>query len=674
MTTFVPGGPNLVAFGLLDRTTIDDVVAMAGVSRQGLCLVLKYRGVEVGRALLKAGAVFMVNAEPGLHGLDALISLRSRDLTSFEIYQVPMPDGQPVGDLASMWSRLPKASFTNSRLFRGRFDRVSLSDLLATLSVSRQRLGVVFWRQGVPIGSWVTKAGQILEADAGFGMQLTPQEAFNQILKDPGDSFTVVEMRGPESGQTLGNFFEWGADSAPSGEVRELLGTAPAHSQSFGELLTWLSRPDEARRLMIRRSGRVVGELVIQAGRLVAARNAHGRTGREAFLQLAFSYERPGTTCEVYRTTVRDSSADVGNLVDLLGDLQTESAPSPPPPAAAKAPQRGARRLFSGSFQRIPLDDLLAVLSVARRRVGVVMYQGSKPLGGWVFKAGQLLDAVVLGQTAPAAQAFAHLRENHGDRFVVVEYEHALGGETPQGGLDELVRGVPVQAPAPKPMASAAASSGPSRQPGAAHDVVMEGSLEDAPLFLVLISLGLSRQQLVIEVWVGGLMTGSIIMRSSQVLSAEHVSGASGQEAVFRLLTTAGADRYRVVHSHQDPDTFTPLGSLPDVLGQLRESLKGSGPRLVIPGETELMAWLESPPASSPQSRRPTPAPLPPAAPVAQAEVASESPSGVAELAVLKEMVRAQSQQIQILLGVHLVTLFTLVLVGFGLGFLVMMD
>lgn len=573
------GGPERLAAGDFARTSLDDVLAMVSVSRQPLCLVLK-DGRELGRLVLKSGMVLDALVARGEEGREALEALRRATPVSFELYRVEVSGDVPViGDLASLWQGT--ATSANRRLFRGRFADVPMADLLAVLSVSRQTLGIVFWRASVPLGSWVAKAGQILEADLEAEPELDAREAFARLMRDPGEGFTVVEMphRGHASAQPVQSFFD--LDPAESSSVRELVRSGPTASASFGGLLVDVARTRQPVRIVFRHSGTPRGELALHQGRVLWARTASGAQGIDGFARLVGVYARPGTTYEIYRSPERTTEA-LGTVVDLLAEVQE--------PAAGAEPldDPTPRRLFGASFEQVALDDLMAMLSVSRRRLGVVLHRGRRPVGGWVVKSGRVLDAAVLGQAMPPAQAFEVLKQDPGTHFVVVEYggplEHerevgSMWGDLPREPTGEIA-----------PLILPYEDEAPTRD-----ELVLVGSLRETPLFVVLMSLGLSRQHLDIEVMVGRLRIGTISLRSSQVLRVEHTSGFEQSDAMFRLLTSAIADRFRVVRRvGVDPASYVPLGTLDTVLRDLRTALLESGPRLVVPGEREMRAWLDS--------------------------------------------------------------------------------
>jgi len=235
------------------------------------------------------------------------------------------------------------------------------------------------------------------------------------------------------------------------------------------------------------------------------------------------------------------------------------------------------------------------MLSVSRRRIGVVLFRGRRPLGGWVAKAGQLLDATVLGRSLEPARAFEVLLEDPGTRFTVVEYPAPLEAERRLAGLGGLWSGEREPEVAEPPAVEVG-------------EEVVAGSLHETPLFAVLMSLGLSRQHLVVEIRSGEVWLGAITLRSSQVLDVKHTSGDRGADALFRLLTAAVADRFRVLRlSDIDPNGFVPLGTLVEMLRSLRTRLAESGPRLVVPGETELREWLMAEPFGPEEDEETTP-------------------------------------------------------------------
>ncbi|MBX2802277.1 MAG: DUF4388 domain-containing protein [Myxococcales bacterium] len=578
MSEVTSDAPPVLVAGDLAVTTLDDVLIMVAASRQGLLLVLTEGDREVGRLRLKAGMLLAAQAADASTGPAAVVSIRHAQPTSFALHVVSVDaDTAVLGPLDEAWDWAetqppPQARTGPISLFRGNLAEVPLTDLLAVLSVSRQTLGILFWRDGVPVGSWVAKAGQILAADLLSEPELDDREAFARIMADPGDRYSVVEMpaRGDET--PVGSFFELSQPRAR----RELIRIGPTSSVSFGELLGELSGHDAPTGLVLRHKGVLVGETVVHAAHVrwarVTPRDGPAIEGRAAIAELASAFRRPDSTFEIYRGDVVGDET-LGAVVDLLAELRGQRRSG-----GGSAP----RRLFGGSFERMPLADLLAVLSVSRRRLGVVLRRGRTPIGGWVVKAGQVLDAVVLGKTLPAAQAIGALRADPGTHFMVVEYDRPLSSERLVGGFEELWTGA-----MPAPAEST-------------DEVLVVGDLGDTPLFVILMSLGLSRQHTVIELLVGEVCVGSIEVRSGQLLSATHSSGFQGTDAVFRLLISPVARRFRLLRRvGASLEGAEPIGSLDQVMSELRDALIRVGPRLVVPGESELSAWLDEPRRSS---------------------------------------------------------------------------
>jgi hypothetical protein len=213
----------LVMQGSLDGDrSLDELLAVVGISRQWMEVVLMDGDAPAGRILCKAGRLVAVYAEPDRQGLDALARLRRGYAREFAVYQRPPPEGvgEPLGRIEHLVAEpAPPPDPTGDRtpirelVLAGSFADTPLRDVLTTLALSRQHVVVLLRARGRTRGSIAIKSGRIVDAEhAGR----RGADALRALIDDPGDGFVVYRV---PPGTPV---------PEPLGRVEELLAPPPA--------------------------------------------------------------------------------------------------------------------------------------------------------------------------------------------------------------------------------------------------------------------------------------------------------------------------------------------------------------------------------------------------------------------------------------------------------------
>lgn len=211
--------------GSLEDIELAKIVQTVSVSRRSIAVELRDAGGAVfGTLVLKAGQIVSAASE-GLSGTEALRKLvLGRRAGRFFVYRAASVDlREHVGPVADVLSNVlaspappPAASArpaaaqasagardaSEVQLAQGNLGQFGLRQLLETLSLSRQCLGVdVLASDGRRIGALYVKAGQLLSATCG---RSAGQAAARELLETRGEGrFEVFSGRAARCGEPL---------------------------------------------------------------------------------------------------------------------------------------------------------------------------------------------------------------------------------------------------------------------------------------------------------------------------------------------------------------------------------------------------------------------------------------------------------------------------------------
>lgn len=212
----------LVMQGSLDGDrSLDELLAVVGISRQWMEVVLTEGDAPAGRILCKAGRVVAVHAEPDREGLDALARLRSARGREFAVYQRSAPEGvgEPLGRIEHLVAVAAPPDPTGDRtpirelVLAGSFADSPLRDVLTAVALSRQHVVLLLRARGRTRGSVAIKAGRIVDAEHAGRRGV---EALRALVDDPGDGFVVYRVPpGTPVPEPLGRVQDLVVPSAP---------------------------------------------------------------------------------------------------------------------------------------------------------------------------------------------------------------------------------------------------------------------------------------------------------------------------------------------------------------------------------------------------------------------------------------------------------------------------
>ncbi len=495
-------------------------------------------------------------------------------------------------------------------MLAGTFGNVSLDDLFTVVSLSRQTVEIVLdddpdGRRGI-----VLQAGRVLDATAPPDVG---REAFHRLYRAPGRAFEVWK-RPRRDTMPIGSLSELVAESqraiAPgeSPDARILAGSLSDYRIS--DVLDVLAITRQRVELTTRRADGSSTKMVLKAERLVMCEDTRGAlSGSQAFFAV---YADPGESFEVTRVADGETSPKALALVSTLVQQ-----------ARFRRPTVSAREvILEGTFAATPLADVLASLTLSRLPLEMVLSGDHGVRGTILLKSGQVLLAEVLEGGLSGRDAFFHLIDAPGERFVVARRPGAADFPVgkPCGVLRELLlaakapsrtttaphaslkkarppevrRPVPKPKPRPKRPRSAPVVPIVGRSPRVripevpANDVVLDGTFETFSVDEVLCVAAISRQYICVTTTRGATPVARLVVKSGQVLAVSHGTERDPVRAIGLLLDAPG-DRFRVQRMpRQTGRSIGALVSLRRAAEQARESDAASPLRLVkVEVETE---------------------------------------------------------------------------------------
>lgn len=203
-----------------------DVLAVLANSRQALALELWHDAAWRGRLLVKSGIVVDARSSDPLTDRFACDAILADPGTRFAVSRAALPpNAAPIVRIGEMLAPPKPAPTAPSVVLEGRFVDTPLVDLLGVLSVSRSCFELRVPRPG---GSacLVVKGGQLLFASVDA--ETDPVRAIAALIKEPGDSFTVLRREMPTG-------------ALPLGLVSQLVVEAQHHSEDLATVVEFPS-------------------------------------------------------------------------------------------------------------------------------------------------------------------------------------------------------------------------------------------------------------------------------------------------------------------------------------------------------------------------------------------------------------------------------------------------
>ena len=226
--------------------------------------------------------------------------------------------------------------------------------------------------------------------------------------------------------------------------------------------------------------------------------------------------------------------------------------------------------MMTGRLDEFDLLTLLQTVGVGRQMVEIeIRDRDELLLGGIRVKSGQLLSAQA-GEIEGVAAVSALLRNSESFAFAAFR----VAAE-----LDEI--------PALASVAEISVRFGVEADAEAARDtVVLEGSLSEFDLAAVLHTVGCTRQHCALQVHDGLTVTGTIVVKSGQVLAAQ-TAGLTGIPAVQQLINGHHDEQFRLIQLAGAPPDDAPIGPIGQVLLHADAPAPFSGPQSAGPQSAE---------------------------------------------------------------------------------------
>lgn len=380
-------------------------------------------------------------------------------------------------------------------LVSGDFESFPLSDVLATLGLTRQLVELIFIDDQGARASLLVKAGRILHAyDART--KATGAQAFAQMVRAPGQRFQVVRRRtAPPSNEPLGLLGDWIAtanklttqhqppEHTPGPEAgKKTLVSGELAQFPLPDLFSVISMTRQWVVLELFDRHGLRGSLSVKGGMLLSVQHVKGASG---LLALRTLLEDPGERFVASQQTGSlPASEPLGPLAEMLQQATARPAPA-------------ERVLVEGDLLEFGLDDVFSVISISRHclRLELTPAQGSQTKI-WI-KASQVLGAERGLESDPVQVLAGLLADPHGS-FVVVqqpppEQIASLGslGELLREAKDLLDQGLTIvnlsqaRAPTPPPEAQhhppPRSSPQPPQPPRAQETAPHKGPTAEAP-------------------------------------------------------------------------------------------------------------------------------------------------------------------------------------------------
>ena len=167
--------------------------------------------------------------------------------------------------------------------------------------------------------------------------------------------------------------------------------------------------------------------------------------------------------------------------------------------------------VLRGTFRTFPLKDVVDVLSLSRRPIGLRLSDDDKEVGVIAIKAGQVLEAEDFRSRTSGADALRVLASDPGTAFVLVELPRTseMHTATVIGKLGELVAdsaGYGNESPGPSPL--------PASAPTQLGEVIMSGETSDLGFDEILNVLPLSQLNVLISFTRNGARVGALNLMS----------------------------------------------------------------------------------------------------------------------------------------------------------------
>lgn len=330
------------------------------------------------------------------------------------------------------------------------------------------------------------------------------------------------------------------------------------------------------------------GSIVVKSGNvLTAAAGAEGPAGRSAFEALR---RRKNGSFRVYRQPYAEWRTEpIGSLSELMGT-----------PIADRV--EDLRELvLSGIADEDALKDVLGMMGLSRRRLELRMRREDGTEAIVLAKAGLVCEARIEPSGLSGREALLDMR-----RVGVVSFElyHLRTTDRlprPFGSLVELVR-------------DRRRRGGTVRDRD--HHSVIRGRFEDHGFLDVLSIVSASRQVLEIHLTRRRAWRGTVVVKSSQLLSASCDTGEHGIEALLALLAEPG-DAFDAVLANRTTLPESPLGDLRQITAT---AAQGEQPR-AAPEAPDPLGGFPDP------SLVPTPRPAMPRVPRPTAATATPTPA-----------------------------------------------
>ncbi len=420
--------PAPVLQGTFEDHTLLEVMSVLAMSRQVMRLTLQGEGERHAVIWVKAGRL-LACAAPGndLVGLDAFRSVVSQTWHTFQVVRVAQQHAltDPLGALDALMVEPSAPAEAPDVILEDDFEAFSREEVLTALSLTRQRVRLVFLRGDASLGHLSIRSGRVVCAESG---ELQGEEAFKALFSAPADAFVVVrDDQAAVEGEGLGSLAalvamaKAPAEPAADPEVASVLLQGSLSDWTLDDVFQVACLSRRLLQVQILTDGAEAARVVLKAGQVLQA-TCGGVEGIEALDALWSLSEGGFVVSERSQDTAKATS--LGSFAAWYQRREVAQASVEQAEAAPATHDTGVMELegapvLADDFASVSIDDLLAVVAFSRQCMALDLFRADDRHLRLLVKAGRLIGAEsVEGPTDPL-RALASFLDDPGDRFEV---------------------------------------------------------------------------------------------------------------------------------------------------------------------------------------------------------------------------------------------------------------